>query len=523
MIEDVVIWNVAKMDGERDAVIEVTNLESREKAKCRLKELDSKWGYDLGKSFSYLNRYENDDYLFCADLLQDVAEIHRKIYFDTNNSRWIRGCSDIPYCHFKFEEKGAFRKNIDGEIEVDDAALNMGVKAPRENGTHTIFFNYYWLRQYVLFLQTVFDDNEELLMQSAMGMKSEYAYKEGMLDLAERAKKAGYLQQAELIKQYAQSVRDGDTAKVPVIVKLNHDGEQIDTLAFIDESKNVLQFHLKKSIYLTSGFHSFFSERKTLISEIFISSLKMILGHEIAHVARGHWNLRIHEPEFSLKREVMLNCEINADWTSAKWLINELLYDTMDGNLHSNQLAYTYERFEYLIAIRIFSAYLALSWGYHDERRSWTVQTMEEFRTKLDAKHPIFHIRTACLLEHLREHLEHMKDSCLKHGNDGNYFYLADGRKVDGALYTNAWNNAMDMVFSYEAACRECWGPDSRDTIVKLRESARVSLQSSPENMCDIPFMIVFLESTQEELNKIESWWKPTLEKLREYGMPFPM
>ena len=520
MIDEVVIWNVAKMDEERETVIEIKNYDSKEKAVDRLQALDAKWGFDLGKSYSYLNRYENDDYLFCADLLQDVAEIHRKIYFDPSKGQWIRGCYDIPYCHFMFEEKGAYRKTAKGTIEVDDAALNMGVKEPTDNGSHIIYFNYYWLRQYVLFLQTVFDDNEELIIENARGMESEYATREGLLDLAERAEKDGYLQQAQLIRQYAQSVREGDVVAVPAIVKMDIGEEHIDTLAFIDERRNVLQFHLKKSIYLTSGFHSFFSERRELISEVFISSLKMILGHEIAHVARGHWNLRVQEPEFSLKREVMLNCEINADWTSAKWLINELLYDTIDGDPHSNQLAYTYDRFEYLISIRIFSAYLALSWGYHDERRSWTPQTMEEFRENLDATHPIFHIRTACLLSHLKSHLEHMKETC---ANEEGYLCLADGKKVDGALYVNAWNNAMNMIFSYEASCRECWGPDDRETLEKLRESARISLRSSPEDMCDIPFMIVFLESTQEELNKIESWWKPTLEKLRKYGMPFPM
>ena len=523
MIDEVVLWNIRKMDGERDSVVELKDSESRERAEARLRELDSKWGYDLGKAGSYLNRYEYDDYLFCANLLQDVAGIHKKIYFDPYNGHWIKGCYDIPYCHFMFEEKGVFRKTPDGTIEIDDAALNVGVKEPNSNGSHIIFFNYYWLQQYILFLQTVFDDNEELIINNALGLKSEYAQREGLLDLSERAEKDDYLQQAQMIRLYAQSVRDGEEAKVPVIVKMDIGNEHVDTLALIDESRDVLQIHLKKSIYLTSGFNSFFDERRTLISEIFVSSLKMILGHEVAHVARGHWNLRIHDTEFSLKREVMLNCEINADWTSAQWLINELLYDTIDGNPHSNQLAYTYERFEYLIAIRIFSAYLALSWGYHDERRSWTAQTMEEFRAKLDATHPIFHIRTACLLDHLRNHLKHMKNECAKNDNDGYCLYLADGRKVDGALYTNAWNNAMDMVFSYEAACRECWGPDRRDTLEKLRESAKVGLQSSPEDMSDIPFMIVSLESSQEELNIIESWWKPTLEKLREHGMPFPM
>lgn len=43
----------------------------------KLKKLDNKWGMSLSKT-SYVNSYQNDDYLFVAGLLQEVRDIHKK-------------------------------------------------------------------------------------------------------------------------------------------------------------------------------------------------------------------------------------------------------------------------------------------------------------------------------------------------------------------------------------------------------------------------------------------------------------
>ena len=50
------------------------------------------------------------------------------------------------------------------------------------------------------------------------------------------------------------------------------------------------------------SFVDLFDRRVELVSDLFIASIKMILAHETAHVARGHWNLRIKEPEYSQMR-----------------------------------------------------------------------------------------------------------------------------------------------------------------------------------------------------------------------------
>ena len=50
----------------------------------KLKKLDDKWGMSLSKT-SYVNSYQNDDYLFVAGLLQEVRDIHKKIYYDVQH------------------------------------------------------------------------------------------------------------------------------------------------------------------------------------------------------------------------------------------------------------------------------------------------------------------------------------------------------------------------------------------------------------------------------------------------------
>lgn len=52
----------------------------------------------------------NDDYLFAAGLLQDVRDIHKKIYYNAYTSEWVRGNSEIPYIHLDFVERPALKK-----------------------------------------------------------------------------------------------------------------------------------------------------------------------------------------------------------------------------------------------------------------------------------------------------------------------------------------------------------------------------------------------------------------------------
>ena len=139
------------------------------------------------------------------------------------------------------------------------------------------------------------------------------------------------------------------------------------TWGFFGKDGHSFRIPMKKTIYNTSGFADLFERRVELVSELFQSSIKMILAHETAHVARGHWNLRVKEPEYSQTRNVMMNCEINADWTAALWMINELLYDTVADDPQFPVLAYKSKDLIYLWSVRILATYISLSWIERNE------------------------------------------------------------------------------------------------------------------------------------------------------------
>ena len=165
--------------------------------------------------------------------------------------------------------------------------------------------------------------------------------------------------------------------------------------------------------------------------------MKMILAHETAHVARGHWLLRKNEPKYSQCRSVMMNCEINADWTAAYWLINELLYDTIDGDPHSRIIAYRRNTLVYLWTVRIFSAYLSLSWFSRNEDREWTEETLKSFVNNESATHPIYQFRLFCMLNKVKEHLDHMGEVSEK---EANYLLTADNFPIDKSVYNEVWS-----------------------------------------------------------------------------------
>lgn len=75
MFEELIIWGPQVAD-EHDTLAELSEKDRAYLAK-ELEELDDKWGISLNKT-SYVNSYQNDDYLFVAGLLQEVRDIHKK-------------------------------------------------------------------------------------------------------------------------------------------------------------------------------------------------------------------------------------------------------------------------------------------------------------------------------------------------------------------------------------------------------------------------------------------------------------
>lgn len=127
MFEELIIWGPQVAD-EHDTLAELSEKDRAYLAK-ELEGLDDKWGISLNKT-SYVNFYQNDDYLFVAGLLQEVRNIHKKMYYDVSSSKWKRGHSEIPYIHLDFVERPALKKDEFGNWVPNDKKLNMGVKPP---------------------------------------------------------------------------------------------------------------------------------------------------------------------------------------------------------------------------------------------------------------------------------------------------------------------------------------------------------------------------------------------------------
>lgn len=517
--------------GPVDTIIEL--LDPAEKKQCSdiVRKHDARWGYDLDRKYHYINNYDNDDYLYAAILLERVRNIHKLIYYNPKYESWVRGNSEIPYIHFKYVETDAYKTDKDkklildeyGNPIADDNKLNMGVKKPFFNKTHVLEFNYYWLKRYIAFLHRVFDSNEELVLTLPEGrsLKSRYGTRKDLQKLADDVEAAGGVWQANKLRIYALSSIDEKNIQIPELVFFNNaDGNKIEDWGFVDKSRNAVVWPMGKSIYNTSGFAPLFRKRTELIADIFENSMEMILAHEVAHVARGHWNLRLKEPAYSYKRNVMMNCEIQADHTAMRWLLNELLYDTVSQNLHHPVLRYSRNELIHLWSVRIFSAYLSLSWGFREDERVWDSKTIEDFIQDRKGTHPPYQFRVYSILCHAREHLEHMTASCTKNKLK---LYTADERVLDESIFDEVWKRTLDMIYSFEYAFRTSWEDDDRTIMQKLRDGLYIPKKSVPDKIVNIPFMMGYMDKAQREMQQYEDMWPEVLEKLREYGMYFRM
>lgn len=499
-------------------VFEFTNEDSLSLLAQSIKDLDTAWGIHIKND--YLNNYENGDYLVVSDILQSIRRLHKTIYYDPSTSRWLRNNKEIPYLHLNFTQENALTKDKFGNIVPDDKKLNMGVQPPFFNGAHKLNFNYFWLQQYIDFLQKIFDVNEELFQEvpTEMSAREEYANYPELIAIADQMRQSGSIEQSKQLRIYAESAYNKTRILKPIPVKVPIAQGKLETSwGFFDKKRNGVSVPLKRQIYNTSGFAALFSERNSFISEVFFSSLMFILGHETAHVARGHWNLRIKERDYSQTRNVMMNCEINADWTSAYWMLNDFLYHTVDGNAYSPILCYTKRDLSYLMAVRIFSCYLCLSWAYREDRE-WTESNLNDFISNLEATHPIYHFRVYNILGKIKQHID--EDYIEKKDNE--HILTIDGASF-GTAANDAFDQAMDMILSFESAFKVSWESDERDIIQKLRQNLFIERESKPNQIERIPFMLAYRFKAQEELARYEAQWPEILEKLRKYGMYFYM
>ena len=163
-----------------------------------------------------------------------------------------------------------------------------------ETGFHKLSIDYPWLRRYIIFLSKLFDDNEELEFTFPTSVPSpsfEQTSREQLLEIANTLESKSSLL-ADQLRFYAYGAIDHEYIPMPTLV-IHQDNQEEKALGFAFPNANgQLSIPLKKDIFCTPGFAQFFAQRNEFIHDLFSASLKAIIAHEVAHVARGHWNLR---------------------------------------------------------------------------------------------------------------------------------------------------------------------------------------------------------------------------------------
>lgn len=219
-------------------VFEFTNEESLSLLAQSIKDLDTAWGIHIKND--YLNNYENGDYLVVTGILQSIRKLHEKIYYNPNTNQWIRNNKGIPYIHLNFTQENALTTDAEGNIVPDDKKLNMGVQMPFFNGAHKLNFNYYWLQQYIGFLQKIFDVNEELFKElpEDTPVPEEYTDYSKIMLLADQISRSGSIEQAKLLRIYAESAYNKCKIPKPMLrkVPIEH-GKDETTWGFFDKKK----------------------------------------------------------------------------------------------------------------------------------------------------------------------------------------------------------------------------------------------------------------------------------------------
>ena len=126
-------------------------------------------------------------------------------------------------------ERPALKKDEFGNWVPDDKKLNMGVKPPLPNGTCRLEFDYYWLKQYLKFLQTIFDSNEEIVVElpdAVPRSTPQYKTRSEVLSIARDIGRVGLREQAEVLRLYANSGINPEKLPEPCLTFLNEVGEQ---------------------------------------------------------------------------------------------------------------------------------------------------------------------------------------------------------------------------------------------------------------------------------------------------------
>lgn len=318
-----------------------------------MKASDAQVGIDL-------HCYDNDDYLFVASLFLHAQTVYRRMGTDPVSGQWLENCRDIPHTVVFLRERPAIATDENncpvtdenGMFVPDDRKLNAGVGGPyysNETPYYVFQFDRYMLQRFVIFLQDVFDKNEELVFSFE---NSQIRFEDGrtatpdktflqfpLVSKDELFHKAQELYRSGLIDLgYAlmiQSAFMSDDERVPdPNITFWHNtitGEdKLIGFSYADQARHRMYIPIRKKIYNTSGFFNFFARRTTLITELFVESMRMLVYHEFFHIAHGHGLLSEADPNYASQRDVMICAEQNADDSAIRMMICEMLFDTSE-------------------------------------------------------------------------------------------------------------------------------------------------------------------------------------------------
>ena len=471
---------------------------------------EAQYGFDKVRK-SWINQYDFDDYLYIATIVREARGMYWQNHFNPMTGQLIDGYQPMPYIHVELYE----------EAVSADKYLNAGVCGPDANGCYTLKLNRYLLFRYIHFLQDIFDRNFEEVIVSDQ-LKSAFkgqpmVTKRDLINLSDSLLASGEAQLSEAYAAFAESIADGLSVHRPIPTyagtEVNH---TFNGLFYYDAQRDTVISDIKKRIYSTSGFAKFYKSRNDLIVEIFDKSMKMLVMHEFAHVANGHCHLSKKDPAYANQKRIRVCLEQNADDTAMRWLIDNTLYETEDGNPESTILSFSKEGLISELSLLVFSAYLILSWGYTNDERIWDNLTLQNYVDDDQIKHPLYQFRTFHIVN---RSLGFIQDILTIHQNGYPYeITTCDGFLLGQEMFGEICLEIMDLLNSFESSFKLTLADDTNYMEMK-NNSWKIEHQSMPMDVQSVPFLMpVFFLDAKKEKEIIDSSWEELRVHLIECG-----
>ena len=474
------------------------SVENKRMLKDLIMAEETKYGFDEARR-SWINQYDFDDYLYIANIVREARGMYHQNHFNPMTGGLIDGYKPIPYIHVELYE----------EAVSADKYLNAGVCGPDVNGCYTLKLNRYLLFRYIHFLQDIFDKNLEEVIESdelKNAVKSQpMVTKLDLITLSHSFLASGEKQSAEAYEAFAEMISEEIRVHRPVPTYLgSKENSTFNGLLYYDQKRDALVSDVKKKIYSTSGFAKYYRSRNDLISEIFDKSMKMLVMHEFSHIANGHCQLSQKDPLYANQKRVRICLEQNADDTAMRWLIDNILYETEDGNPESTVLRFNKNELISELSLIVFSAYLILSWGYTNDERIWDNSTLQNYIDDGEIKHPLYQFRTFHIVN---RSLKFIYDILTIHQcGYPNDITTSDGFSLNSDLFSTVCHETMDLLNSFESSFQLTLNEEEYTEMKS--NSWKLERKSMPGDVQSVPFLMpVFFINAGKEKEAIDSSW----------------